>query len=124
MQPRPSTLIAELSYRCPLPVDVDVPSGRQPAAVESTAYFVIAEALTNVEKHARASRARVAVTRTRGALRVVVEDDGMGGAGRTPGGGIAGLIDRLAAVDGVLAIESPPAGGTRIRADLPLSPKS
>jgi signal transduction histidine kinase len=71
-------------------------------------------------KYARASTARITVTRTPSALRVVVEDDGVGGAKRAPGRGLAGLEDRLAALDGVLAIESPSGAGTRIRAEIPL----
>jgi signal transduction histidine kinase len=71
-------------------------------------------------KYAHASCARVAATRTPAGLRLMVEDNGVGGAACAPGGGLAGLGDRLAALDGDLVIDSPPAGGTRIRAELPL----
>jgi signal transduction histidine kinase len=112
--------IAALASRAPLTVEVDVPEERYPAPVESAAYFVVAEALTNVTKHARASTARIAATTTAAGLRLVVEDDGAGGATSSPGGGLAGLSDRLAALDGAVAIESPPGGGTRIAAEIPL----
>jgi signal transduction histidine kinase len=109
-----------LADRAPLPVEIEIGDERYPPAVESAAYFVAAEALTNVTKYARASRARIAVTSTPAALRLVVEDDGAGGAKRTPGGGLAGLGDRLAALDGVFSVDSPPGGGTRVRAEIPL----
>jgi signal transduction histidine kinase len=112
--------IEVLADRTPLPVEVEIPDERFPNAVESAAYFVAAEALTNVVKYARASTARIAGARTPAGLRLVVEDDGVGGAQRAPGGGLAGLGDRVAALDGVLAIESPPGGGTRIRAEIPV----
>ena len=109
-----------LAHRLALPVEVAIPQERYATAVESTAYFVAAEALTNVAKYARASRARITATRTVTGLRLVVEDDGVGGAKPEPGRGLAGLEDRIAALRGTLAIDSPPGGGTRIRADLPL----
>jgi signal transduction histidine kinase len=112
--------IEVLADRTPLPVELDIPDERFPNAVESAAYFVAAEALTNVVKYARASTARIEGARTPAGLRLVVEDDGVGGARRAPGGGLAGLGDRVAALDGVLAIDSPPGGGTRIRAEIPV----
>ena len=112
--------VAALADRAPLPVEIAIPQERYPASVESAAYFVAAEALTNVAKYARASRARITATRTSAGLRLVVEDDGVGGAKRAPGRGLAGLGDRLAALNGVLAIDSRPGGGTRIRAEIPL----
>jgi signal transduction histidine kinase len=111
-----------LADRSPVPVRVDIPKERYPASVESAAYFVAAEALTNVAKYARASTARVTLTRTAGALVLVVEDDGVGGATRSPGSGLAGLQDRIAAFDGTLTVDSPPGAGTRVRAEIPLRP--
>jgi PAS domain S-box-containing protein len=112
--------IEVLADRSPLPVRLGIPDERYPTPVESAAYFVAAEALTNVAKYAHASTAKVNATRTPAGLRLVVEDDGVGGARRAPGRGLAGLGDRLAALDGVLAIDSPPGGGTRICAEIPL----
>jgi signal transduction histidine kinase len=109
-----------LADRAPLPVHVAIPEQRFPAAVESAAYFVTAEALTNVVKYARASRARVTASRTARSLRLLVEDDGVGGAQREPGRGLAGLADRLAALDGAMAIDSPLGAGTRLTAEIPL----
>ncbi len=108
-----------LASRMPVPVDNDVSVGRLPAAVEATAYFVVAEALTNVAKHARAGHAAVAADVEDGTLRIQVRDDGVGGA-RPDGSGLLGLADRLAVLDGKLRIESPLGGGTLIAADIPL----
>jgi signal transduction histidine kinase len=112
--------IEVLAERTPLPVQIDIADERYPTPVESALYFVAAEALTNVAKYARASTARISVTRLPAGLRLVIEDDGVGGAQRVPRRGLAGLGDRLAALDGVLTIDSPPGGGTRIRAEIPL----
>ena len=103
-----------------MPVEIDVSVDRLPAAVEATAYFVVAEALTNVAKHARAAHAAVAARVKDGALEVQVRDDGVGGA-RPDGSGLLGLRDRLAALDGHLRVESPADGGTLVAADIPLS---
>jgi hypothetical protein len=100
--------------------DVDVNVGRLPGAVEATSYFVIAEALTNVAKHAGARRALVAASLHDHTVRVEVKDDGVGGA-RSDGSGLLGLADRLAAHDGRLELASPRGGGTLLRADIPLS---
>ena len=108
-----------LASRTPVPVDIDVSVGRLPAAIEATAYFVVAEALTNVAKHSRARRAQVTARVDEGRLRVLVRDDGVGGA-RLDGGGLVGLGDRLAALDGRFRVETPPGGGTLVAADLPL----
>jgi signal transduction histidine kinase len=112
--------ISALAGRCPVPVEVDVRlDGRPPEEVEATAYFVVAEALANVAKHSGASEARVVVRRERNdGLAVEVVDDGKGGA--EPGTGLAGLADRLAALDGRLFVESPAGGPTRVRAELPV----
>ena len=88
--------------------------------VEATAYFVLAEALTNVVKHARAARADVSVDVVDGTLRIAVRDDGVGGA-RTDGRGLVGLRDRLEALDGRLLIDSPMGRGTLVAAEIPLS---
>jgi signal transduction histidine kinase len=94
--------------------------GRLPAAVEATAYFVVAEALTNVAKHARAEHAEVTARIEDDTLAVKVRDDGVGGA-RPDGTGLTGLADRVAALDGRLRIESPADGGTLVAAAIPLS---
>jgi GAF domain-containing protein len=109
-----------LASRMPVPVEIDVSVGRLPAAVEATAYFVVAEALTNVAKHARAAHAAVTARVEDGALEVQVRDDGVGGA-RPDGSGLLGLRDRLAVLDGQLRVESPADGGTLVAADIPLS---
>jgi signal transduction histidine kinase len=108
-----------LVSRSPVPVKVSVPKDRFSAEVEATAYFVIAEALTNVAKHARAESAEVCVRIDDGRLRIEVCDDGSGGA--DPGGtGLLGLADRIAVFDGELLVEGRAGGGTRIAATLPL----
>jgi signal transduction histidine kinase len=108
-----------LASRMQVPIETDVSVGRLPAAVEATAYFVVAEALTNVAKHSRAGRATVAARVEDGVLRIEVRDDGVGGA-RPDGSGLLGLADRLAVLDGQLRVESPPDGGTLVAADFPL----
>jgi PAS domain S-box-containing protein len=112
-----------LASRMPVPVTIDASVGRLPATVESTAYFVVAEALTNVAKHAHAGHAAVTARVTDGTFQVEVRDDGVGGA-RPGGSGLVGLRDRLAVLDGRLQVESPPDGGTLVAADIPLSPGS
>jgi PAS domain S-box-containing protein len=109
-----------LTSRVPVPVETAVSVGRLPAAVEATAYFVIAEALTNVAKHARAAHAAVTARIGDGALMVQVRDDGIGGA-RPDGSGLVGLRDRLTVLDGRLRVESPLDGGTLVAAEIPLS---
>jgi signal transduction histidine kinase len=109
--------VEALASRMPVPVENSVSVVRLPAAVEATAYFVVAEALTNVAKHARAGRASVAARVENGTLRIEVLDDGVGGA-RPDGSGLLGLTDRLAALDGRLQIESPADGGTLIAAGI------
>jgi signal transduction histidine kinase len=111
--------VEALAARMPLPVENGVSVGRLPTAVEATAYFVVAEALTNVAKHSGAGRAAVAARVEDGTLQVHVRDDGAGGV-RPDGSGLLGLADRLAVLDGRLRIESPPDGGTLIAADIPL----
>ena len=109
-----------LASRMPVPVETDVLSTRLSPNVEATAYFVIAEALTNVAKHAGASRAWVTASGGHGRLDVQVRDDGVGGA-RPGGSGLLGMHDRLAALDGRLHVESPRGGGTVIAATIPVS---
>jgi signal transduction histidine kinase len=111
--------VEALASRMPVPVDLDVSVDRLPKAVEATAYFVVAEALTNVAKHARAGRAAVTAGVEDGILRVQVRDDGVGGA-RPDGSGLLGLADRLAALDGTVRVESAPGGGTLVAADIPV----
>jgi len=113
--------VEALADRAPLPVEVAIPSDRYPATVESAAYFVAAEALTNVAKYAKASGARVSARHEDGRLRLTVEDDGIGGAVARPGGGLAGLGDRVTALEGHLTVESPSGGGTVVRAAIPVT---
>jgi PAS domain S-box-containing protein len=115
--------IASLTARTPVPVTLDVPVDRFPAVVEGTAYFVAAEAMANVAKHAQATEARVSITVELGGLRVEIADDGRGGAAPNlaGGSGLAGLEDRVAAVGGTLSIQSPAGAGTRVIARLPLA---
>lgn len=110
-----------LKSRTPIPVDLEASDERFPPEAEAAAYYVVAETLTNVAKYARASSARVEVARLNGALQVTVSDDGVGGADPAVGSGLRGLVDRVAVLDGTLEIESPPGGGTSIRAKIPLS---
>ncbi|HEY8582802.1 MAG TPA: PAS domain S-box protein [Capillimicrobium sp.] len=109
-----------LVSRSAVPVELEaVPDERCIPAVEITAYFVVAEALTNVARYADASSAAVAITMADGALTVAVRDDGRGGADPARGTGLRGLADRLEALGGRLAVDSPPGGGTVLRAEIP-----
>jgi len=117
-----SAAVESLAQRSTVPVDVTVPDERLPAAVEAIAYFVVAESLTNVAKHAPAAHAAVRVSRVNGHAVVEVSDDGAGGvsiSGLDGGSGLRGLADRLAAVDGRLQVHSPLGAGTTIRAEIP-----
>ncbi|WIX88040.1 sensor histidine kinase [Amycolatopsis sp. DG1A-15b] len=106
--------------KSPIPVDVSVDvEPRPPAAVETTAYFIVGETLTNIAKHSGASEAEVKVWRTDDHVVVEITDNGHGGAEVRPGGGLAGLADRAATIDGVITVVSPVGGPTVIRADLP-----
>jgi signal transduction histidine kinase len=109
-----------LAERTPFPVAVDIDDQRYDQQVEAAAYFVIAEALTNVARYASATEARVKATEEDGRLVVTVADDGRGGADLAAGTGLRGLMDRLAAAGGNLTLTSPPGVGTIVRADLPL----
>jgi signal transduction histidine kinase len=112
--------VTELAAGSPLAVDVEIPPERFAPPVEATAYFVCAEALANVGKYARASRVRCAIDRADGSLRVVVVDDGTGGADVTAGTGLRGLADRVSALGGELRIVSPPGSGTVVTALIPV----
>jgi PAS domain S-box-containing protein len=109
-----------LVERLDLPVHAELPAARLRSEVEATAYFVVAEALTNIVKHSHASQAEVAGTVEDGVLRLHVRDDGNGGADPT-GHGLVGMADRVAALGGQLKIESRSGAGTHLQASLPLS---
>jgi signal transduction histidine kinase len=108
-----------LADRSPVPTAVVAPDTRYPPPVESSAYFVVAETLTNVTKYARATHVRVRVTESDNVLTVEVADDGVGGADPARGSGLHGLEDRVAAIGGQLRITSEPGLGTTVRADIP-----
>jgi signal transduction histidine kinase len=112
--------VEALAERAPQPVTVDMPDDRYPTAVESAAYFIAAEALTNVAKYAGAQEVRVTARQVDGRLSLAIEDDGVGGAALSPGSGLSGLQDRVAALRGTLTIESPAGGGTIVRVDIPV----
>jgi signal transduction histidine kinase len=103
----------------PIGLTVDPQLGRLPALTENTAYFVVAEALTNVAKHSRAGFCAVRVARAADRLLISVADDGVGGASVAKGHGLAGLTDRIRAAGGTLTVVSPAGGPTEIRAELP-----
>ena len=122
--------LEDVAERLPLPVRVTAPDVRVAPAVEATAYFVVCEALANVVKHARASSAAVAVGTDGGWLSLEISDDGVGGAGAAGvgaagvgvagvGQGMANMLDRVGALDGELAIDSPPGQGTRVLVRIP-----
>ena len=113
--------VAGIAGRMPVPVEVSLSVGRFAAEIEATAYFVVAEALTNVAKHSGAKHATVAAHVEDGALHLEVRDDGIGGA-RPDQSGLLGLADRLAALDGELRVESPADGGTLVAAVIPVRP--
>jgi signal transduction histidine kinase len=112
--------VRALASRVPVPVEVAVCGDRFPAAVEATAYYVVAEALTNVAKHSHAEHARVIADVEDGTLQVEIADDGTG-ATDPNGHGLLGLADRVASRDGVLQVVGAPGKGTRVIATLPLS---
>jgi signal transduction histidine kinase len=113
--------LASLAATAPLTLRVDaLPDERLPAVVESTVWFIASEALSNAVKHGDAVELRVAVTLRDRALRVVVADDGVGGARLEAGTGLQGLCDRVGSLGGTLTVDSPPGAGTRLVATLPL----
>ena len=111
-----------LARRCPVPVELDVRAqARLPERIEVAAYYVVSEALTNAAKHAHASVVNVEVETVEGALRLRVRDDGVGGADPGRGSGLVGLKDRVEALGGTLAVQSPAGAGTALRVELPLT---
>lgn len=129
--------LADAADRSPVPVDVEVEGEgdgdgdgeesvlpRLPTGVESAAHFAVREALVNVARHSGATRARVVARHGDGLLRILVEDDGRGGADPARGSGLTGLGDRLAVLDGTLSITSPPGGPTVLRVEIPCSVRS
>jgi PAS domain S-box-containing protein len=116
--------LESLVGRAGLPVELDASDERLTPAVEAAAYYVVAEALTNVAKYAAASAAVVRVAQRDGVLSVVVTDNGVGGADPRGGTGLRGLADRVASLDGSLTVESPIGHGTTVRAAIPLSDDS
>ena len=110
-----------LAGRAPIPVELaEVPDDRLPEPIEAAAYFVVAEALTNVVKYAHASQATVSVERVNGHAIVEIADDGIGGADPDRGSGLRGLADRVSALDGRMRLDSPAGAGTRLRAEIPV----
>jgi signal transduction histidine kinase len=111
-----------LLARATVPVEIaELPEERLTASVEAAAYYIVAEAITNVSRYADASHATVSVGRSNGAATVVVSDDGVGGADPAQGSGLRGLAARVEALNGRLNVESPPGRGTRITAEIPLA---
>lgn len=109
-----------LAHRAPLPVEVgEMPDGRLPEPVEAAAYYVVAESLTNVVRYADASRAKVDISRSGGIVSIRIADDGVGGADPRQGSGLNGLADRIAALDGSLALMSPVGEGTVVEVKIP-----
>jgi signal transduction histidine kinase len=112
--------LSAVASRCTVPVRVEVDLPARPApAIEGIAYFTVSELLQNISKHSRATRATVDVWRVENRLMIQVGDNGVGGADVSDGSGLAGLAERLDAVDGILVVDSPVAGPTRITAELP-----
>ena len=109
-----------LAARSPLPVELRVTTRRATPSVEAAIYFTVAEALTNVGKHAQATRASVTIDIAERTITAEIADDGIGGASTTAGSGLRGLADRLDALGGTLSIDSPRGGPTTIRAQAPL----
>lgn len=115
--------LRSLARRCPIPVALEIElQERPPESVEIAVYYVVSEALANTSKHARASAVSVAVTADRRLLRAAIRDDGAGGADASGGTGLIGLIDRVEALGGRFALDSPRGGGTTISIELPLPP--
>jgi signal transduction histidine kinase len=113
--------VEALAERAPVPITLDIEDKRFDRQTEATAYFVIAEALTNVARYAAATEARVAAVERDGKLLVTVTDDGRGGADPAAGSGLRGLADRLAAAGGRISISSARGRGTTVRAEIPFA---
>jgi signal transduction histidine kinase len=114
--------VETLAGRSPVPVEFEAPEEELPQAVEAAAYYVIAEALANVIKYARATLVKVRVSCKNRLVVVEVSDDGVGGADPSAGSGLSGLSDRVEALGGTLAISSPPGLGTCVTATIPPPP--
>jgi PAS domain S-box-containing protein len=112
--------LAGVAARAPVPIVLDVEPERHDEAVEAAAYYVVTESLANMARYSRASAGSVRIARNGRRLEVEVGDDGVGGADPAAGTGLRGLADRVAALDGTLAVESPPGGGTRVFASIPI----
>jgi signal transduction histidine kinase len=111
-----------VAARASLPVELTaLPGERLPEGVEAAAYYVVCEALVNVDRYADASRATVSIAQVDDRLVIEVADDGVGGADASKGSGLRGLADRVEALDGRLEVVSEPGGGTRLRAEIPLA---
>jgi signal transduction histidine kinase len=111
-----------LARRSTVPIEAEVNVDRRlPADVEAAAYYIASEALTNVERHARANVVRLKASSCDGALTLEVRDDGIGGVDAARGSGVLGLTDRVEALGGTISISSPPRGGTSLSARLPLA---
>jgi signal transduction histidine kinase len=112
-----------IASRCPIPVQLDVRTdARLPERVEVTAYYVVSEALTNAAKHSRASSVRISVDAVDGALRLLISDDGVGGADPGAGSGLVGLRDRIEAAGGTLSVRSARGAGTELAIEVPAVP--
>jgi signal transduction histidine kinase len=114
--------VESLTGPLPIPVAIEIPERRFPESVEAAAYFVIAEGLTNVIKHAAAGSARVRLTRAAddSGIELEIVDDGVGGAIVLPRGGLAGIKDRVEALDGTMSVSSTRGAGTRLECALPI----
>ncbi|MBE1485386.1 sensor histidine kinase [Plantactinospora soyae] len=116
--------VQDVAGRSPVPVDVDIRLARRlPTSIEVTAYFVVVEALANVAKHSGATRAAVTASLVDGRLVLRIRDDGVGGADPAAGTGLAGLVDRVAAVDGTVALSSPAGGPTVLQVEFADDPR-
>jgi signal transduction histidine kinase len=114
-----SAALADLVRAAPVPVELEATHERLPPQVEAAAYFFVCEAVTNAVKHGSPSQVHVEAMVANGALRLVVVDDGSGGARLAEGTGLVGLADRVEAQGGTLVIESPIGAGTRIEVEIP-----
>jgi signal transduction histidine kinase len=104
-----------------VPVTIEAADISAPAEIEATAYYIVAEALTNIAKHAQATEATVSIRDDDGVLRLQITDDGCGGAAPSGGSGLLGLRDRAEAAGGTLHVVSPPGRGTTVTATLPIA---
>ena len=113
--------VMALARRSAIPVVLELaPDGRLPQPVEASAYYIVAEAMTNVARHSRASTVTIRTESTGGTLRLLVQDDGIGGADIAAGTGLVGIKDRVEALGGRISITSPPGAGTALLVELPL----